>query len=62
LLLTNHWNLDPKYEPAERGVILHYPQKARRWEGIIYGAADSDEAWKKVAEWEKTHRVEVGKR
>ncbi len=55
LCLTNRWNLDPKYEPTNGAVLLHYPMEARRWSGIIAGRADSPEAWARVAEWERLH-------
>ena len=53
--LTNLWNLDPKYfdnGQVEQAAVLHYPQTARRWQGLIYGRTDSAEAWEKVRQWE----------
>ncbi len=42
-----------RYDPAERSAgILHYPQTARRWEGLIQGRADERAAWNKVRRFE----------
>ncbi len=56
LLLGNQWNLVPTYDPVEASAgIVHHPQTARRWEGVIAGRADSPEAWAKVRAWERAH-------
>lgn len=47
--LGNEWNLVTHYDdPARSAGILHYPQRARRYQGVIYGRLDSPEAWSKV--------------
>jgi hypothetical protein len=56
-VLGNEWNTVTRYMPAERSAgILHYPQKARRWEGLIDGRADGKDAWKLVKQWEAKKR------
>jgi hypothetical protein len=41
------WNLVTRYYPAERSAgILHYPTRARRWQGIIHHRLDNPQAWK----------------
>ncbi len=55
LWLTNLWNLDPKYHTPEQiasATVLHYPQAARRWHGLIHGRADGEDAWRAVRQWE----------
>lgn len=52
-VLTNVWNTFPTYMPKSiTAGILHYPQTARRWEGVVHGRSDGKEAWKAVREWE----------
>lgn len=52
-ILTNHWNTVVRYDPANISAgILHFPQRVRRWEGLIHGRADDANAWKMVEEWE----------
>ncbi len=52
-VLGNEWNTVTRYDPAERSAgILHYPQTARRWEGLIQGRADERAAWNKVRRFE----------
>jgi len=52
-VLSNHWNLVPNYDdPSKSAGILHWVQKARRWEGLVHGRADDKAAWAMVKEWE----------
>jgi len=47
--LGNEWNTVTHYiDPERTAGILHYPQQARRYSGIIYGRLDSPQAWEKV--------------
>jgi len=59
--LGNQWNSVERYVlPRTRenlvnysAGILHYPETARRHKGIVWNRGDSDEAWEKVAEFER---------
>jgi hypothetical protein len=53
-LMGNEWNASDRYEePAGGASIRHHNTMARRWDGLIYGRTDSDEAWRRVQAWEK---------
>lgn len=47
--LYNQWNTVVAYDdPSTSAGILHYPQTARRWSGLVGGRLDSKSAWEKV--------------
>jgi len=47
-VLGSQWNLVPKHSAGiEAAGIIHYPMRARRWEGLL-PRLDSTEAWEKV--------------
>ncbi len=51
-LLGNEWNTFERYLPRERSAgIMHYPGKARRWEGMVPGRTDSPVAWQMVQQF-----------
>jgi len=63
LVLGNEWNTFPKYTKGIRTAgLMHYPGRARRWKGLIPGRIDSDEAWRRVREWERKHGVRSSSR
>lgn len=48
-LLGQEFNTVTRFsKPSITAGILHHPLIARRWEGIIHGRLDSDEAWERV--------------
>jgi len=53
-LLGNEWNT---FERHCRGIktagLMHRPGEARRWDGMIRGRIDSEEAWAQVANFER---------
>lgn len=53
-VLGNEWNTFHKHS---RGVapaaLMHYPGRARRWEGLIPGRIDSGAAWQKVEQFRR---------
>lgn len=56
-LLTNVWNTVVQYDREEISAgILHYPMRARRWEGVVHHRSDSQEAWKAVEKWQRQGR------
>lgn len=56
-LLGNEWNTFPRFQPGqETAGILHWPGRARRWEGTIPGRIDGDEAWGMVRQFEERAR------
>lgn len=53
-VLPNHWNASDRYPlPDGEIAILHHNTKARRWDGLIKGGLDSNEAWRAVQRWEQ---------
>jgi hypothetical protein len=49
----NQWNATTRYElPPGEIAIKHHNMEARRWNGIIRGRIDSDEAWQAVEKFE----------
>ncbi len=60
LVLGNEWNTFPRLQDAKISAgILHYPQEARRWKGMIDGRIDAPEAWQAVRRFE-TSRAQTG--
>jgi hypothetical protein len=48
-VLMNQWNATTRYEfPPGEIAIKHHNMEARRWNGIIKGRIDSNEAWRAV--------------
>lgn len=48
-LLGNEWNTFEKYSKGvETAGLMHYPGRARRWEGLLPGRLDSPAAWERV--------------
>lgn len=48
-VLMNQWNATTRYElPPGEIAIKHHNMEARRWNGIIRGRIDSEEAWRAV--------------
>ena len=48
-VLMNQWNATTRYEPPNGHIaIRHHNMEARRWQGLIIGRIDSDEAWQAV--------------
>lgn len=57
LVLGSEWNTFPKYTKGVRSAgLYHYPGDARRWEGLIPGRIDSQEAWDAVKRFEAKHQ------
>ncbi|MHC4721696.1 MAG: hypothetical protein ACYS6I_03200, partial [Planctomycetota bacterium] len=53
-VLMNQWNATTRYElPPGEIAIMHHNMEARRWNGIIRGRIDSDEAWQAVEKFNK---------
>jgi hypothetical protein len=47
----------PKHSRGiEAAAILHFPGRARRWNGVIPGRIDSAAAWQKVQQFERQAR------
>ena len=60
LVLGNEWNTFPRLQDAKISAgILHYPQEARRWKGMIDGRIDAPEAWQAVRRFE-TSQAQMG--
>jgi hypothetical protein len=56
--LGNEWNYFEKYSKGIKpAAIRHYPGRARRWKGLIPGRIDSQLAWSRVKQFEKTVRL-----
>ena len=57
MVLGNEWNTFPKYSKGiETAGLLHYPGRARRWQGLIPGRIDSPKAWEIVGRYERRGR------
>jgi hypothetical protein len=55
--LGNEWNCFEKYSKGiTPAAIMHYPGRARRWQGLIPGRIDSPIAWQRVRRFEKGRR------
>jgi glycosyltransferase involved in cell wall biosynthesis len=51
-VLMNQWNATTRYEmPNSEIAIKHHNMEARRWQGIIDGRIDSEEAWRQVKKY-----------
>lgn len=54
-VLMNQWNATTRYEmPKGEIAIKHHNMQARRWNGIIQGRIDSEEAWQAVRKHESS--------
>jgi hypothetical protein len=52
-VLMNQWNATTRYElPKGEIAIKHHNMEARRWQGLINGRIDGDEAWRAVRKFE----------
>lgn len=48
-VLGNQWNTVPTYDDPEiTAGVIHYPNTARRWSGLLPGRLDSKETWEVV--------------
>ncbi|HUV94564.1 MAG TPA: glycosyltransferase [Anaerolineae bacterium] len=56
LVLGNEWNTFPKYTKGIKTAgLMHYPGRARRWDGLIPGRIDTELAWAAVKRHEAKH-------
>ena len=54
-VLGNEWNTFPRYTKGIKTAgLLHHPGEARRWNGMIPGRIDSQEAWARVKIFEQS--------
>jgi hypothetical protein len=55
-VLGNQWNTVEKYcKGIKTAGLMHYPGRARRWEGLVPGRLDEDVAWQMVEDFANKH-------